>query len=275
MSPSIEVQYPDGRSETYELARERTVVGRGKNADVRIRDNRVSREHCAIEVSGEQVYVVDLGGSNGTWIGGTKILSNVREPLPPEATVHVGPARIKLVTRQQSFDPEHDLESKAFVPVVPQRPSAAAPAAAASRDAYDQSAASLSLEEQSINLEAGDQTTISIEIANQGKIVDHYDLSVAGVPSTWVTLPKGGLELLPRQSGTLTLGLHPPRHPRTSAGVHPVSIALLNRQGQIVSQTTADLVIAPFENLIVEVRPNPYESRMGGELTVNVENIIL
>jgi pSer/pThr/pTyr-binding forkhead associated (FHA) protein len=283
MHPTIEIQYPGGRTETLELIRERTLVGRGKSADIRINDNRVSREHCAFEVSGDQVYVVDLGGSNGTWIGGTKILSNVREPLPVDATVHVGPARIKLVTYEEAFDPERDLESQAFAPVAPQRPSApaarsvravgAAGAAGAARQSMgDQSVASIELDERSVGLDAGERSAIQITITNQGKIVDHYTLSVAGVPSSWVTLPKGGLELLPRQSGTLTVGLHPPRHARTSAGAHPVSIALLNRQGQIVSEVTAEIVISAFENLIVEVRPNPYQSRMGGELTVNVEN---
>ncbi len=271
MHPVIKISYPDGRTETVELTRERTLVGRGKTANIRIQDNRVSREHCALEVSGEQVFVVDLGGSNGTWIGGTKILSNVREPFPPEATIHVGPARITLATQERSFDPEHDLESQAFVPVAPQRPAASTPRA--SRQAIpEQSAASLELAERNVSLDAGDRTSIAIDITNQGKIVDHYDLSVAGVPSSWVTLPKGGLELLPRESGTLVVGIHPPRHPRTSAGVHPISIALLNRQGQIVSQETAELVISPFENLVVEIRPNPFQSRMGGELTVNVEN---
>jgi hypothetical protein len=214
---------------------------------------------------------VDLGGSNGTWIGGTKILSNVREPLPPEATVHVGPARITLDTAQQSFDPEHDLESKAFVPVAPQRPSTSA--RPSSRPAApEQSAASLELDQRNVSLDAGDRTSIAINITNQGKIVDHYNLSVVGVPSAWVTLPKSGLELLPRESGVLTIGLHPPRHPRTSAGTHPVSIALLNKQGQIVSQDPVDLVISSFEDLVIDVRPNPFQSRMGGELTVNVEN---
>jgi hypothetical protein len=276
MHPTIEIHHPDGRVETVELTRERTLVGRGKTANIRISDDRISREHCALEVSGDQVYVVDLGGSNGTWIGGTKILSNVREPFPPDATVHVGPAQIKLVDQQQAFDPEHDLESQAFVPVAPRRTSAAAAGAAGAgairQDRADQSAASLELAERSVGLDAGDRTSIQISITNQGKIVDHYTLSVTGIPPAWVTLPKAGLELLPRQSGTLIIGIHPPRHPRTSAGTHPMSIALLNRQGQIVTELTTEIVIAAFENLVVEVRPNPYQSRMGGDLTVNVEN---
>lgn len=271
MHPTIEIQYPDGRTETIELTRERTLVGRGKVADIRINDNRVSREHCALEVSGDQLYVVDLGGSNGTWIGATKILANVREPFPEDMTVHVGPARLKIASTKQSFDPEHDLESRAFVPIAPERADAGG-GVGARPGAVEQSAASLELAERRVSLEAGERDSIQISINNQSKIVEHYRLSVSGIPPTWVTLPSAGIELLPRQNGTLALGIHPPRHPRTSAGTHPISIALLNKQGQVVTEITTELVISAFENLVVEVRPNPYQSRMGGNLTLNVEN---
>ena len=140
MRPSIKVQYPDGRSESYELVRERTVVGRGAKADIRIIDNRVSRTHCAIEVQGDRVYVVDLGGSNGTWIGGTKILANVPEPFPPEAIVYVGPAEIRLDRSTSGFNPQQDLESQVYAPVAPQPPPAHSSAEAPASAQYPQPA---------------------------------------------------------------------------------------------------------------------------------------
>src|SRR5210317_203258 len=110
MRPTIEIKYPDGRSETVELVKERTVVGRGADADIRVKDNRVSREHCALELKGEKVYVIDQGGGNGTWIGSTRILANVREPFPSDAVVHVGPAQLRHVSTTPQFDPQSDLE---------------------------------------------------------------------------------------------------------------------------------------------------------------------
>jgi pSer/pThr/pTyr-binding forkhead associated (FHA) protein len=121
MRPVLEVTHPDGRKEIVQLVKERTVVGRGSTADIRIIDNRISREHCALELKGDKVYVVDLGGSNGTWIGRTKILPNVREPFPQEETVHIGPARLNHVQSSSQFDPSSDLESQAYAPIAPSR----------------------------------------------------------------------------------------------------------------------------------------------------------
>lgn len=278
MRPTIEITHPDGKKETVQLTNERTVVGRGTNVDIRVNDKRISREHCALELKGDKVYVVDLGGSNGTWIGRTKILANVREPFPLEETVHVGPAQLRHVQGVPQFDPSSDLESQAFVPVVPQRPQqppaggAGAPPPARARVA-GRSEATLEPHERRLSMNAGDRAGLQLRATNQSKIVDHYTLSVAGLPSSWVTVPRAGLELLPRQSGTLGMDVHPPRHSRTSAGRHLVSVALMNRQGQVVAQAQVELEILPFENLVLDVRPNPYQSRSGGPLTLTVENM--
>ena len=274
MRPTIEITHPDGTKEVVTLTNERTVVGRGTNADIRINDNRVSREHCALELKGDKVYVVDLGGSNGTWIGRTKILANVQEPFPYEEIVHVGPAQLRRVQSATQFDPSTDLESQAYVPAAPQRPAggAGAPPPAPAR-AASHSEATLTPHERRLSINAGDRVGLQLTATNQSKIVDHYTLSVAGLPSSWVTIPRAGLELLPRQSGMLNMDVHPPRHSRTSAGRHPVSVALLNRQGQVVAQTQVELEILPFENLVLDVRPNPYQSRSGGVLTLTVENM--
>ncbi len=289
MRPTIQVTHPDGRTETIPLTRDRSVVGRGKQADIRVVDNRISREHCALEVSGDNVYVVDLGGSNGTWIGATKILANVREPFPAEAVVYVGPAQIRLVSSDTGFDPEKDLESRAFSPIIPQRraqaeppptPSrsrsrggaAPSPGAPVSAGTAGQSAANIELSQGRLDLSPGDRSSVNVAITNQSKIVDHYSVSVVGVPSTWITLPTAGVELLPRQNGTLTFDIHPPRSSRTSAGTHRVSIALLNRQGQVVTETVMEVVIGAFDNIALDIRPNPYQSRSGGQMVLTVEN---
>jgi hypothetical protein len=269
MRPTIEILYPDGRTDLLELSRERTVIGRGATAHIRIEDSRVSREHCVLEADGDRIYVVDLGGNNGTWVGGTKILPNMREPFPQDLIVHVGPAQLRNVTSR--LDPGNDLESRAFMPVAPRRESSdrGRPAAGSSRP---QSAATIDLHQPRVKLAPGERGSLKLTVSNQSKIVDHYTLSVSGAPTTWVTLPRSGVELLPRESGDLNIDLHPPRHSRTSAGIHRLSIALLNKQKQIVCETTGELEVAPFDNLILDVRPNPYESRWGADMVLTVEN---
>jgi hypothetical protein len=278
MRPTIEVRHPDGRVETVELTRERTSIGRSSKADITVKDNRISRVHAAIELRGEKVYVVDLGGSNGTWIGSTKILANVLEPFPEEAVVYVGPAELRRVSTTPGDDPKHDLESQAFMPIVPQREASPGAPQAPAQVGYPagsppgQSSGTLEPSEKRLEVNPGERASLVLNVTNQSKIVDHYTLSVVGVPSAWVTVPRSGMELLPRQNGTLNVDLHPPRHPRTSAGTHPLSIALLNRQGQVVTQVNVDLEIGAYDDLKLDVRPNPYQSRGGGTLVLTVEN---
>jgi pSer/pThr/pTyr-binding forkhead associated (FHA) protein len=41
--------------------------------DVQVKDSEVSRRHSMIEVRAEGVMLVDLGATNGTWVGGERI----------------------------------------------------------------------------------------------------------------------------------------------------------------------------------------------------------
>ncbi len=49
------------------------VVGRGTEADLRIDDPGVSRQHVEFVVNGEDLEVVDLGSTNGMLVNGTKV----------------------------------------------------------------------------------------------------------------------------------------------------------------------------------------------------------
>jgi pSer/pThr/pTyr-binding forkhead associated (FHA) protein len=55
------------------LNRVLVVVGRHRDCDARLDSPRVSRWHCCLtEVDGE-VWVRDLGSTNGTWIDGRRV----------------------------------------------------------------------------------------------------------------------------------------------------------------------------------------------------------
>lgn len=57
-----------------QVDKDRVVLGRSKqNADVVLDDANVSRQHAAIERVGHAWYVVDLGSTNGVYVGGVRI----------------------------------------------------------------------------------------------------------------------------------------------------------------------------------------------------------
>jgi serine phosphatase RsbU (regulator of sigma subunit) len=61
-----------------EITAENRVIGRSKPADIVIRDQNVSRNHCRVGLVMGQVVVTDLGSSNGTLIAGRAIAGQAR-----------------------------------------------------------------------------------------------------------------------------------------------------------------------------------------------------
>lgn len=56
----------------YEVDRPRVIIGR-HDAEINVDDPEISREHAAIELAGDKVTLVDLGSTNGTFIGEERI----------------------------------------------------------------------------------------------------------------------------------------------------------------------------------------------------------
>jgi pSer/pThr/pTyr-binding forkhead associated (FHA) protein len=51
------------------------LIGRGNDCDLRLRDPNVSRHHCMIRIRPDEVTLHDLGSSNGTYVNGTRVIS--------------------------------------------------------------------------------------------------------------------------------------------------------------------------------------------------------
>jgi pSer/pThr/pTyr-binding forkhead associated (FHA) protein len=59
--------------ETIPLAGAPLLIGRGNDAAIRLDDDYVSTRHARIASSGDQWYVEDLGSTNGTYVGSSRI----------------------------------------------------------------------------------------------------------------------------------------------------------------------------------------------------------
>jgi pSer/pThr/pTyr-binding forkhead associated (FHA) protein len=80
-----------GRS--YDLAAERTSVGRVEDNAFQIAEPSVSSRHCEILLRGGDIVVKDLNSTNGTFINGEKISESV---LKPGQTLRLGNVELKL-----------------------------------------------------------------------------------------------------------------------------------------------------------------------------------
>ena len=76
-------------------------IGRGQSADVVLADAQISRTHCVVRLKEDELLVVDLDSTNGTYVDDEKIAGEAI--LPVGSTLRIG--GISLV--HQVREPQH------------------------------------------------------------------------------------------------------------------------------------------------------------------------
>ena len=71
-------------------------IGRSKDRDITIDDNRVSRAHARIERRDGAVFVVDEGSSNGTTVGSARLVSHQPRRIRSGEVITVGPVSLRV-----------------------------------------------------------------------------------------------------------------------------------------------------------------------------------
>jgi serine/threonine protein kinase len=103
-------------------AKDSFLLGRSRANEVRLADPHVSRVHCRIEVSGDEVVLVDHDSAGGTFVNGRRV--GGPQALRPGDVIRLGQTELQL----RSASPDGDktiLPAAASAPTVP--PAAAAP----------------------------------------------------------------------------------------------------------------------------------------------------
>ena len=76
------------------LTGQQFLIGRGSDCDLRLHVSEISRHHCLLRIHGTEVTLVDLGSSNGSYVNGTRVLSQATLRTGDE--IRVGPCRFFL-----------------------------------------------------------------------------------------------------------------------------------------------------------------------------------
>ena len=101
MEVSLVMFKADGSRRDFPISKERVVIGRMSNCDLRIPLSSVSREHCEINYKGNNVSFADLGSSNGTYHNGVKVR---KAGLLPGDELVVGPVVFTVVIDGEPAD---------------------------------------------------------------------------------------------------------------------------------------------------------------------------
>ena len=82
--------------ETISLDLAPLLIGRGSDAQIRLDDDYVSTRHARIASSGDQWFIEDLGSTNGTYIGSTRLTQPTTLTLGTQ--VRIGKTTLELRT---------------------------------------------------------------------------------------------------------------------------------------------------------------------------------
>jgi len=90
---------------TYELKVEKTTVGRVSDNAFEIPEPSISSHHCEILVRANEVVVVDLNSTNGTFINGEKVSESV---LKPGQILRLGMVEMRLESGEAPVKPSKE-----------------------------------------------------------------------------------------------------------------------------------------------------------------------
>ncbi|MEZ4380288.1 MAG: AgmX/PglI C-terminal domain-containing protein [Nannocystaceae bacterium] len=91
---AIKIFYGDQLVDTQTLDQDVIKIGKLKSSHLCLDDEAVARMHAVIEVSGDEVRIIDLGSSSGTVLNGQRIDKNA--PLGDGDILEFGPYRVEI-----------------------------------------------------------------------------------------------------------------------------------------------------------------------------------
>jgi len=88
--------------EMYKIEGDKTVIGRGQKAQIRLLDDGISREHAQLVILNDRIVLQDLGSTNGTYCNGLKVEAN--KELVDGDKILVGSTTILKFTYHDNLD---------------------------------------------------------------------------------------------------------------------------------------------------------------------------
>ena len=94
MQVTLKIVKGPSQGKELKISRSKFIIGRGDHCHLRVRSDKISRQHCQIDVEGAQVVVRDLGSRNGTLVNGEKTEGDLE--LRAGDVIQVGPLQFEV-----------------------------------------------------------------------------------------------------------------------------------------------------------------------------------
>ena len=265
---------PGSSTSTISLNREVITLGRQVDNDIVLPTEGVSRHHARLRATTNGWGLIDMGGINGTLLDGERIRANQLVPIFPGARIQMGP--YELLLRGPEGVPERQQTTRMQAPVeepspLPADPGATPPPMTPSGTALPIDPMAIFLSQDQLTASPGQPAELIVEVRNRTDVADRVNLRFNGIPSGWLTLPSGFIDVPAQGSTPITVQVTPPKRTNTPVGRQRFVVELISQQ-YVDSSATANgqLFLTDFEAFSVDLEPR--EVKIPDNVTVLIQN---
>jgi len=255
----IQIMEPNGALRSVLMKAQGLTIGRDSDNDVVIDHPKVSRHHARMEFDGTNYRVIDLDSSNGTYLANVKLLPGVSDVWTPDKPLRIGDSWLRLERAQQPQPARSALYRRDGTLVDASR----------IHSSPGVGRVGVFMEMTQLSVTPGSSTTASVIILNQGPVVDHFQVSVTGVPAGWAPALPPPIQLLPSAQQEMKLTIQPPRSPQSRAGRYPLTIRVASQDApDQVAEVKVTLTVAAYSQFSSDLRPQRIRAGQPAQVTV-------
>ncbi len=222
------------------LNKPQILIGRAKDNDIVLNARDVSRYHARLDWVNGRWRVTDLDSSGGTFGNGRRLSVNEPESWSPEQILQIGPYFLHWAsaTELTSSAPTNEEPKTELFQV--------------SQDTSQVQSSTgrfcVALHPALLTMMAGDQTTVQVELFNQGPATDTLKLAVSGLPSGTYSLTQHFVTLAPGARANIPLIIQLPSTGtvmsyRIAAGNYPFDLIVHSKTSEAETAVIAGMLI--------------------------------
>ncbi len=234
----VTVWTESGEQQEYELTNPVTSVGRQPGNDIVLNTSAVSRYHAQFAVADGQVYLVDLGTVNGTFVNDVQVALNSRVPLSAGDEIVMGDMMLVFSLPEARRRQDITLTPSTTTIEDPQVPFR------------------MTVDKPHMVVAPGARMQLALVLENQSEEELILEIALGGMPHEWTKSNWRELVVMPGEQTEVLIAVLPPRSSKTRPGRYPLSIRVSNKGNpNEYLEAVREIDVVDFHGLAMVVKP--------------------